>query len=216
MTTYLTHLRVQLALHELRPGRGRPLLLLHGLGERSSVHRLDTVDAWPGPIVGLDFTGHGASTVPVGGGYSCEALMGDADAAIGHLGPVTILGRGLGAYIALLVAGARAADVCGTILTDGPGLTGGGSGPQLHPPSWVPTGPRRAPDPHALTELSRDVRPADYATQFTRLATSMSPLEFPVTIAAVTRPTWLRAVGDEHGVVTGTVTEAIERYREAT
>ena len=34
-TTLLTHVKVQLALHELRPGTGRPLLLLHGLGERT-------------------------------------------------------------------------------------------------------------------------------------------------------------------------------------
>ena len=45
--------------------------------------------AWPGAVWGLDFTGHGASTVPVGGGYSAELLMGDADAALAELGPAT-------------------------------------------------------------------------------------------------------------------------------
>ena len=33
------HSRVDLALHRLREGQGRPLLLLHGLGERSPHHR---------------------------------------------------------------------------------------------------------------------------------------------------------------------------------
>ncbi len=50
-------------------------------------------------------TGHGASTVPVGGGYFCELLMADVDAALAHLGPATVYGRGLGAYVALLIAG---------------------------------------------------------------------------------------------------------------
>ncbi|MBV9256202.1 MAG: alpha/beta hydrolase, partial [Actinobacteria bacterium] len=34
-TTMLRHGKVDLALHDLRAGTGRPLLLLHGLGERS-------------------------------------------------------------------------------------------------------------------------------------------------------------------------------------
>ena len=32
---HLTHNKIRLALHEVRPGSGRPLLLLHGLGEQS-------------------------------------------------------------------------------------------------------------------------------------------------------------------------------------
>ena len=58
----------ELALHHLReaadaadPG-ARPLLLLHGLGDRSPVAVPDDVAAWPGPIAALDFTGHGDST----------------------------------------------------------------------------------------------------------------------------------------------------------
>ena len=66
-----------------------------------------TSTRWPGPVWALDFTGHGASTVPRGGGYTAEVLMADADAALAHLGPATVLGRGLGAYVALLLAGAR-------------------------------------------------------------------------------------------------------------
>ena len=59
-------------------------------------------DPWPGPVVGLDFVGHGASSIPNGGGYSAEILLADADTALRHLGEVTVAGRGLGAYIALL------------------------------------------------------------------------------------------------------------------
>ena len=65
--------------------------------------------------------------VAAGGGYFCEALMADVDAAIAHLGQVTIFGRGLGAYVGLLAAGGRAEEVRGVILADGPGLAGGGA-----------------------------------------------------------------------------------------
>ena len=53
--------------------------------------------------------------------------MADADAALAHLGPATVYGRGLGAYVALLIAGARPDLVRGAVLDDGPGLVGGGS-----------------------------------------------------------------------------------------
>ena len=55
--------------------------------------------------------------------------MGDADVALAHLGAATVLGRGLGAYVALLIAGARPHLVRGAVLCDGPGLAGGGIGP---------------------------------------------------------------------------------------
>ena len=55
-------------------GTGRPLLLLHGLGERSPTAVPDHLAAWPGPVWALDFTGHGASSVPRGGGYTAEML----------------------------------------------------------------------------------------------------------------------------------------------
>ena len=97
-TVTLQHNRIELALHQLRPatGEGRPLLLLHGLGECSPTSVPHDVESWPGSIWGLDFTGHGESTIPVGGGYSAEVLLGDVDAAINHLGTVTLVGRGLG------------------------------------------------------------------------------------------------------------------------
>lgn len=195
----ITHNRVELALHTLRSGSGRPLLLLHGLGESSPREVPEAVDGWSGPIAALDFTGHGASTMPVGGGYTAEILMGDADAAIHHLGEVTIVGRGLGAYIALLVAGARPQNVRGAVLADGPGLSGGPSSPVSQPVfSLEPVD--SSPDPYALVELGRDLRPPDYATAFSRLAVQGSDLDQPITVTARFRPAWLRAVVEEPGV----------------
>jgi pimeloyl-ACP methyl ester carboxylesterase len=209
------HGRVELALHELRAGAGRPLLLLHALGERTPTSAPPAYDAWPGPVVGLDFTGHGASTIPKGGGYGAEILMADADAALAELGPSTVVGRGLGAYVAVLLAGARPAEVRGAILRDGPGLVGGGVTPTsphvavIDPDAVVP------PDPWALAELTRDPRPPDYATSFVRQATTFSDLESPITVCAIGRPAWLEAVVAEPGVRVATLDEALEAYRSA-
>ena len=195
----LTHNRIELALHTLRAGTGRPLLLLHGLGERSPDAVPDAVADWDGPITALDFTGHGASTMPIGGGYTAEILMADADAALQHLGEATIVGRGLGAYIALLAAGARPQLVRGAVLADGPGLSGGPSSPVSQPVfSLDPVD--ASPDPYALAELGRDLRPPDYATAFSRLAVQGSDLEQPITVVARFRPAWVRAVVGEPGV----------------
>jgi pimeloyl-ACP methyl ester carboxylesterase len=212
---FLDHVRVRLALHELRDAPGRPLLLLHGLGERTPTEVPTWVaEAWNGPVLGLDFTGHGLSTIPVGGGYTCEALMADADAVVADVGPLTVLGRGLGAYVALLLAGARPTEVRGAVLLDGPGLSGGGPGPVVNPVAEVPTAPHRAPDPFALVELSRDLRPPDYAAQFARQACALAEVDLPVTVVTGLRPPWLRAVTEEHGVVTGSVSDALRRYEQ--
>src|SRR5690606_12112523 len=258
-TVVLRHNKVDLALHRLRDGEGRPLLHLHGLGERSPERVPDHLEPWPGPVWALDFTGHGESTVPTGGGYYCdllmadadaalahlgpstvyrprlraslalraagprpvgpldftghgesavptgggyygELLMADADAALAHLGPSTVYGRGLGAYVALLVAGARPELVRGAILDDGPGLHGGGPEPAgvfVLPTPLPVTGP---PDPYALLELGRDVRPPDYAATYARQAATLSGLHTAIAVVAVARPPWLEAVADEPGV----------------
>lgn len=227
--TMLTHNRVHLALHTLCPatGPGRPLLLLHGLGERTPDDVPVWAVDWPGSVHGLDFTGHGASSLPAGGGYTAEMLLADADAALAHLldlgeaPAITVVGRGLGAYIALMLAGARAAQVHGAVLCDGSGLIGGATQPTSQ--SLVTLQPATStPDPYALHELSRDLRPPDYATLFVRLAVEGSGLDEPITVAAVVRPPWLAAVVGEYGVATvaaadrtstTVITEALARYR---
>lgn len=215
-TTLLTHVKVQLALHQLRPGSGRPLLLLHGLGERTPDAAPAFTTGWPGPVLGLDLTGHGRSSRAPGGGYTAEILMADVDAALAHLGPATLVGRGLGAYIALLIAGARPDLVVGAVLCDGPGLAGGGPAP--HSPSVVVAAPgpegdaERTPDPLALAELANDVRPDDYATTYARQALQFSGREVPIAVAAVVRPPWLAAVVAEPGVVCEPADAALARY----
>ena len=208
----LRHGAVAIALHELKPGSGRSLLLLHGLGERSPQTLPAPYAEWSGPIHALDFTGHGASSIPAGGGYTAETLMGDVDAAIEQLGTVTVAGRGLGAYIGLLVAGARPEEVRGTIIADGPGLNGGGSTP---PSPHIPTVDATAPvppDPWALIELTRDPRPADYASTFVRQAVMFSGLDEPIRVTSVGRPPWVEAVLEDPSVRTSTMKEAVAFY----
>jgi pimeloyl-ACP methyl ester carboxylesterase len=200
MTVTIRHNKVDLALHRLRDGVGRPLLLLHGLGERSPDAVPDHLSSWFGPVWALDFTGHGASSVPPGAGYYCELLMADADAALAHLGPSTVYGRGLGAYVALLIAGSRPDLVRGAVLDDGPGLVGGGTEPGTSFVLGAPLPAAGTPDPYALLELSQDVRPADYAATFARQATTLSGLDCALAVVAMVRPPWLAAVAAEPGV----------------
>jgi pimeloyl-ACP methyl ester carboxylesterase len=218
--TMLRHGKVDLALHHLRDATvagGRPLLILHGLGEAAPRTTPQWADAWPGPVAALDFTGHGASTIPRGGGYTAELLLGDADAALNSLTEgdltrsITVVGRGLGAYIALQIAGARAAQVHGAILVDGPGLAGGPTGPTSQSFFSLPTN-STTPDPYALVELGRDLRPPDYATLFVRLALAGSDLDEPITVASVFRPEWLDAVSREHGVAQASLAESLATY----
>jgi pimeloyl-ACP methyl ester carboxylesterase len=200
--SWLRHHRVDLALHRLTDGDdpgARPLLLLHGLGECTPA-QVPVGVVWPGPVFGLDFTGHGRSTVPVGGGYTSEILVGDVDAVLERLGQVTILGRGLGAYIALLIAAARPAQVVGAVLTDGPGLVGGGVHPGSPSVQYPAPGSLAVPDPFALLELARDIRPPDYAQTYVRFVVERSSLDKPIVVSAVVRPAWLAAVATEPGV----------------
>lgn len=221
--TMLRHGKVDLTLHHLRgelAGGGRPLLMLHGLGEASLTTVPTWADGWPGEIAALDFTGHGGSTIPRGGGYTAELLLGDADAALGALTDgdptrsITVVGRGLGAYIALQLAGARAAQVHGAILVDGPGLAGGPTGPTSQSFFSLPSS-SSTPDPYALVELGRDLRPPDYAALFVRLALAGSKLEEPIAVSSVFRPEWLEAVVKEHGVLDVALAEALATYATA-
>ncbi len=211
----LQHNKITLALHELGSATADescpPLLLLHGLGEQTQMPA-PPWDQWPGGIFGLDFTGHGQSTVPAGGGYTCEILMSDVDIALAHLGPCTVLGRGLGAYVGLMVAGARPDLVRGVVLADGPGIRGGGSEPTSA--TWLDPGDNdgMSPDKLALAELSNDLRPPDYATSFVHLLMALSDMEAPLVVTAKNRPSWLAAVANEPGVILEESANAYQRY----
>lgn len=171
-------------------------------------------------MVALDLTGHGDSSRSAGGGYTAEILMADVDAALAHLGRSTVLGRGLGAYLALLIAGARPELVAGAVLCDGPGLAGGGPAPHspavlMPPPVVGALDDPSSPDPYVLAELSRDVRPDDYATTYARQALQFSGLDTPISVAAVVRPPWLAAVAAEPGVVAESLGAALIRHASA-
>jgi pimeloyl-ACP methyl ester carboxylesterase len=215
-TRHLRHGKVTLALHRLGgPDGDRTLLAFHGLGERTVPGLPCWAASWPGPVWGLDLTGHGASTVPRGGGYSAEILMGDADIALAELGPCTVVGRGVGAYMALLISGARPTLVRGAVLADGPGLAGGPVGPASSPIVTVDPDDVGPPDPWALLELSRDVRPPDYAASFARQAILLSGLAWPLAVAARWRPPWLAAVAEEPGVLDLGLADAVAYYASA-
>lgn len=194
MTEYVFHNRVRLALHKLKEGDSHALLLLHGLGERSPAALPQEYASWPGPVHALDFTGHGMSDVPRGGGYSCEFLMADADAALARLGKATIVGRGLGAYIGLLLAGGRPGQVRGVVLRDGPGLAGGGTSAKNPYIPAVDTSQPAPPDPYAIADLATDARPPTYATTYAMLAMQRADLDRPISVCTCERPDWLAAL----------------------
>ena len=167
----IRHGRVSLALHALRDGPGRPLLCLHALGGAARDFA-PLAAAWPGPVHALDFSGHGASGRVRGGAYSPELLAGDADAALGALGSASLVGAGLGAFVALLLAGARPDSVAAALLLPGVGLAGGGGAPDpdraLVDPFEVGLRPGAGGadcDPLA-GQLALDLRPPDYAVAF--------------------------------------------------
>ncbi len=194
----LVHGRIQLELHERRRGEGAPLLLLHAL--RGSSEDWETgIEVWRGPVYALDFSGHGRSEWLTGGAYTPELLTADADAALAYLSrPATLVGAGLGAYVALLLAGARPAQVNAALLLPGLGLEGGGPQPDFDRPGEAPVdeagasrvrpanGMRADPMLHVL---DTDVRPMDYAEMLAGAARRLILLEDDRE-----RPPWWQAV----------------------
>jgi pimeloyl-ACP methyl ester carboxylesterase len=189
----LNHARVSLELHELRGGSGTPLLLLHSLfGSSAEWHGSE--ELWSGPVFALDFCGHGESDWLPGGAYVPELLAADADAALRHLGPLALAGRGIGAYAALLLAGGRAKEVRAALLLPGAGLAGGGAEPLWNEGWDIRLQLRREPEPAEghfdplVRSLTRDPRPADYAECF---AAAAPPLLFAEDGSE--RPSWWTA-----------------------
>ncbi|MGA0117753.1 MAG: alpha/beta fold hydrolase [Ilumatobacteraceae bacterium] len=211
-TISLQHNRITLALHHVKDAEGPALLLLHGLGE-SATNMATLPLSWNGPIWALDFTGHGESTVPRGGGYSAEILMADVDVALRHIGPATIVGRGLGGYIAFLIAGARPQLVRGVVILDGPGLAGGAVHATSSSEIAITARTGTTPDPWALIELSRDARPPNYAVTFVQLARNGSTLDEPIAVTCKVSPPWIEAIRAEAGVMTDiSMQDALDIY----
>ena len=73
---------------------------------------------------------------------------------------------------------------------------------------------RVAPDPYALVELARDVRPPGYAVSFAGFALR-SGLERPLAVCARERPPWLEAVAAAPGAWEAQPAEALAAYAPA-
>jgi pimeloyl-ACP methyl ester carboxylesterase len=171
--TDLQHGRVKLALHPLSQSEGPTLLLLHALYDSSRTWG-DLPRHWPGPVYGLDFSGHGESDRIKGGAYYAELLLGDADVALANIGATAVAGAGVGAYVALLLAGARPELVPAALLLPGAGLRGGGDWPDFSAPFAVSmaaanTDGATEHDPF-LRVLESDVRPTEYVARFAAAA----------------------------------------------
>jgi pimeloyl-ACP methyl ester carboxylesterase len=189
------------ALHELRASPGPTLLLLHELWGRST-DLAGAAAAWPGGrVLALDFAGHGDSDRARGGTYSPETLCCGADAALVEAGRAYVAGFGLGAYVALLVAGARPERVPAAYLLPGQGLDGGGSGPDWDMPlervyQYVAeqldaaASDSDGADP-MLHSCARDLRPTDYAFAYAERASRLLLAE-----DGEERPDWWRALRD--------------------
>jgi hypothetical protein len=63
-----------------------------------------------------------------------------------------------------------------------------------------------------MLELSRDVRPADYAVTFARAAAEHSASEQPIAVAAMGRPRWLDAVVEALLLEPTSVEDALAGY----
>ena len=178
MIERVRHGRVELAVHRLEEGTGPTLLCLHELEGRGEDWRA-AVQGWSGPAVAVDLAGHGDSQWLAGGGYTPEMFAADADVALASIpgeGPVAVIGAGIGAYAALLLAGSRPERVEVAALLPGRGLAGGGAEPGDRPfdermgHTLLDLADRSADTTVATDPLVRlcltDLRPTDYAAFF--------------------------------------------------
>ncbi len=190
--------RIDVACHRLADGAGRPLLLLHAL-HGSARDWLDA-PAWPGPVHAIDFSGHGDSAAVRGGGYTPELFVADADAALGAIvgegddgDGIVLAGAGMGAYIALLLAGARPDLVHAALLGPGEGLGETDGEPdfertpeRMRHPGDLPAGC----DP-ALWRYIGEIKPRDYVESFARRARRLLLID-----DGGFRPVWWRIAGE--------------------
>ena len=200
--------RIFVALHELtgevkREREALPLLAMHELG--ASHQSFAGLEAhWPGPVYALDFAGHGASDAPRGRAYSAEQLwVADADNALAHIGRAAVVGRGVGAYVALLLAGVRTDAVCGALLLAGRGARANGEAPDArreaadraaffqHLESAQQETSAR-PDP-LVFETEMHHRPADFARTFAERAQRLLFGPLAADADAPPAPEWWKA-----------------------
>jgi pimeloyl-ACP methyl ester carboxylesterase len=194
--------RVEIVLHEARAGGSGdlPLLLLHQVGG-SAVDWLERTPVWDGPVFALDFAGHGDSSHVAGGGYCPEYHLAEADLALAAVGDrAAVAGAGLGAYVALLLAGARPEQVPAALLLPGRGLRGGGDAPgadALEMPGLDEWEAQMADDSShyrkgtdaGVARSERDLRPPDYVQDFAQAARR---LLFSQEIDSADAPGWWR------------------------
>lgn len=168
--------RHTVAAYEVKADAGPTLLWLHALGG-SARDAQGAASHWPGRVLALDFLGHGESPRPVGGSYTAELFAGDADAVLAESGEAHLAGQGLGAYVALLLAGARPDRVPAALLLPGRGLDGGGAEPtwdqshaelDAHVAEVVANNDlaETLPLDPMLYTVETDLRPRDYARQY--------------------------------------------------
>jgi pimeloyl-ACP methyl ester carboxylesterase len=185
----LRHGRMAIHLHELSAGSSAeppPLLLLHELGSSAAAwgDESEALKTWNGPVHALDFAGHGRSDHATGRCYTPEYLLIDADRALAAVGDrACVAGAGVGAYVAMLLAGARPDRVPAALLLPGRGLACGGAAPDFErrPESievWeagirAAAGAYAEPTDPFVAACGRDLRPEDYVRGFSSAARSL-------------------------------------------
>jgi pimeloyl-ACP methyl ester carboxylesterase len=223
----LAHGRVGVELHELSAGQGDadrdapPLLLLHELGASAAAWP-DLGGVWPGAIHALDFAGHGKSDPLRGGGYYPEHFLADADLALAALDErAVVAGAGVGAFVALLLAGARPTRVPAALLLQGRGLIGGGGAPTFAATEIVGLDEQHALwkrdaklyEPGTDWQVARCehfIRPADYVAEFARAASRLC-LHVDADDQAGKADWWrrMRAEAETGELVSGTLPETL-------
>ncbi len=180
----LFHGRAAVEFHTLKQGEGRPLLLLHALGSSSAAWPDRILDGFAGPVFAIDFAGHGMSSRLRGGAYYPEHFLADADLALEQIAePCALLGAGIGAYVALMLAGSRPDSVLGGLLVDRAGFDGVGSLPDDELVfediegferfiAEASTGFAVGTDP-LVAQCAGDMRPTHYAKSYAQAARPM-------------------------------------------